>query len=416
MKRFINGLFFLMLSAYFISCSKNDNPPASPASQTVEITTVSATSLAEADTLVISGKNFNPSSSGNIVKFNGVNIPVITATSTALTIQIPKGTLTGNAAISVTTNGQTAAYSFNFTRLGTLVTILDATLIGRPEGIAVDASGNLYISDPTNGIIRKRTPNGILSVYAGSAPSAFPIDGPVASATFRRPGLLAIDTNGNLYVVDNYTKLRKISSDGQVSTYTFSMPTAGGIAVDASGNIYATLSTGPAIYKISQTGVLDIVVNAGVGYPDGLGGNTTFMRPTGITCDVASNLYVVDEFRNNIRKITPAGNVLGWAGAIIPGNSDGPAMDAKFNQPCSITIDSKGNTYILDRGNEVIRKIDQTGHVTTVVGRKTFSLAVDGNLNIATLGSSPDGQIAADPSGNLYMIMINSSKVRKVTF
>jgi len=198
------------------------------------------------------------------------------------------------------TNGPAADARFNF-----------------PSGVVTDSKGNFYITDVSNYLIRKISPDGNITTYAGTGHPGN-IDGPANTATFYIVNSPALDKNGNLYISDD-NGIRKITTDGTVSTFA--------------GDVFQYGST------------------------DGIGTNARFYAPAGIAIDNAGNLYVSDLFNNTIRKITPAGVVTTIAGNGLAGYNDGIGKAATFNRPRGITIDKYGNLFVADYGNNLIRKI-----------------------------------------------------------
>jgi sugar lactone lactonase YvrE len=265
----------------------------------------------------------------------------------------------------------------------------------QPLGITVDAAGNLYVADMGNAAIRKITPACVVTTYAGKVRRGGYADGVGAAARFNKPAGIAADLAGNLYVADsgNYV-IRKITPDGLVSTLAgtpgkqgsadgrgadalFSRPSH--IAIDTGGNLYVSDSRSNTIHKITPDGLVSTLAGkAGKkGRDDGPGELARFYGPGGITIDGAGDIYVVDSSNKNIRKITPGGMVTTIAGgAPGSGNQDGPGWKANFGLPSSITADTAGNLYVSDSSSNTIRKITQEGVVSTLAGGVLISTAV----------------------------------------
>jgi sugar lactone lactonase YvrE len=237
-----------------------------------------------------------------------------------------------------------------------------------PVGIAVDGQGNVYVADNMNHRIRKITPDGVVTTLAGSV-SGY-LDDTGALAKFTNPTGVAVDKLGNVYVTDqlNY-RIRKITPGGVVSTFagsgahgfqdgvgtaaSFNIPA--GITIDSKGNLFITDQLNHAIRKITPDGTVSTIAgNGGAGFDDGIGASATFNNPMAIAVDSDGNLFVVDHLNHSIRTITPDGHVLTISGG-SPGFSDGDALTALFYYPYGIGRDSNGKLYIADRDNNRIR-------------------------------------------------------------
>jgi sugar lactone lactonase YvrE len=241
-----------------------------------------------------------------------------------------------------------------------------------PDGVAVDRAGNLYVTDVHNNAIRKITAAGVVSTLAGTGARGF-TNGPGASARFDEPTGVAVDSAGNVYVVDGSNQaIRKITAAGVVSTLagtgaqgftngpgaraTFHDPMV--VAVDGAGNVYVAETGNYAIRKITAAGVVSTLAGTGAqGFTSGPAARATFRWPTGIAVDRAGNVYVVDGGNQAIRKITAAGILSTLAGTGREGAKNGPGASATFNDPAGIAVDSAGNVYVADMGNSAIRKI-----------------------------------------------------------
>jgi len=300
-----------------------------------------------------------------------------------------------------------------------------------PFGIAVDGSGNVYVSDVDLDTIRKITPGDVVSTLAGIPGSGY-ADGTGSAAAFDYPTDLVLDPSGNLFVVDNTNQtIRKItpsgvvttiagtpgevgSADGTGSAASFNYPY--GIALDGSGNLYVTDSGNQTIRKITPGGTVSTIAGSpGVaGSANGTGSAASFYYPSGIAVDASGNLYVSEERNFDIRKITPAGVVTtlaGTAGSV--GSSDGTGPAAKFDLPAGVALDASGNLYVADFGNSTIRKITQAGVVTTVAGSAGNQGINDGTATAAQF-DAPSG-VAVDSSGNLFVADEKNNTIREVS-
>jgi DNA-binding beta-propeller fold protein YncE len=186
-----------------------------------------------------------------------------------------------------------------------------------PYGITIDVAGNLYVADKWNHRIRKITPKGEVSTLAGRERGF--ADGQGSEAQFNEPHGIAIDAAGNLYVMDTMnTSIRKITPQGEVSTFAgsqlhgfadgegsfarFEFPR--GITIDAAGNLYVADAQNNRIRKVTQKGTVSTIAGSGErGFADGEGSSAQFEYPSSIAIDAAGNLYVTDWGSQSIRKI-----------------------------------------------------------------------------------------------------------------
>ena len=295
-----------------------------------------------------------------------------------------------------------------------------------PYGIVTDAAGNFYVADSGNNQIKKITPGGVVTVFAGSGVLGS-ADGTGIAANFDRPWGLAIDAVGNIYVADaGGSKIRKITPSGVVTTVagtgakgsidgpalsaTFNNPS--GVAVDAAGNLYVVDSDNNKIRKISTGGVVSTFAGSGqVSSLDGNGTAAGFYVPHGIAINNNTGFLYVADGNNRIRMISPNADVTTFAG-FNSGNNDGAGTSASFYLPISIAIDGPGNLYVTDNSNNEIRKVDVAGYVNTIVGNGTPGSA-DGIGKNASI-NAPIGIVLA-PDGNLYVTQGPDNKIRRIT-
>lgn len=303
-------------------------------------------------------------------------------------------------------------------------------LFNGPEGIVVDSGSNIYVADTLNLTIRKITPAGVVTTFAGSVNKVGNVNGTGTNATFSNPTGLAIDSSSNLYVADYFNnQIRKITPAGVVTTLagsglagmvngtgtnaSFFCPT--GVAVDSGSNVYVTDTQNHAIRMITPQGVVTTLagsLSSSTGSVDGVGTAARFNQPSGIAVDSGSNVYVVDTTNCAIRKITPAKVVTTIAGVLTNLNySDGIGPDAAFINPRGIAIDSGTNLYVTD-GYYVIRKIvptNGTWAVNTIGGTWAVSGSADG---IGTAGLNYDpAAITMSNSGILYVADTSNHRI-----
>jgi gliding motility-associated-like protein len=292
-------------------------------------------------------------------------------------------------------------------------------------GLATDNSGNLYIADHDNNVIRIVNSVGIISTFAGNHSLGYSGDGgPAISAQLYHPARMATDNLGNLYFTDQNSELiRKINSAGIITTITGNLPpgysgdggllinaqfgSISGITIDNAGNMYIADYGNHVIRKVNNAGIITTIAGNGSAGFSGDNGPATSAQlgsPYAVVFDNAGNMYIPDNGNQRIRKINPAGIITTVAGTGAPGYSGdgGPATAAEFLYPWSLSIDNSDNLYVTDAGNNVVRKINTAGIVTTFAGNGTPGYSGDGgSATAAQLNDICDAVI--DNGGNVYI-------------
>jgi sugar lactone lactonase YvrE len=221
-----------------------------------------------------------------------------------------------------------------------------------------------------------------VSTVAGDGSPAFRDDPHSDQAAFADPFAIALNRDGVIYVSDagNSNRIRKLTPDGTVTTLAggaegyadglganASFNTPSGLALDANGNVYVADTGNNRIRKITPEGLVSTIAGDGkAGYADGPALQARFDGPIGIAVDAHDDILIADTYNDRVRMITPSGNVTTLAGVGRPGYQDGAASGALFDTPCGVVSTSDGSVVVADTGNSRLRKISQTGNVTTV--------------------------------------------------
>ncbi len=253
---------------------------------------------------------------------------------------------------------------------------------------------------------------------AGSGFAGF-VDGPAATARFDRPSGMALADNGDLFIADENNKvIRKLSPDGTVSTFAGNfigspLVTPTDLVFDSQGNLFVADQGAFNVFKIDPSGNITTFAGSSInGLLDGTGTDAQLGRMTGIAIDKDDNLYIADNSKNRIRKITPAAEVTTIIGGNIRGFMDGTLSNAQFNEATDTAVDADGNIYLADRENRRIRKVTPSGEVTTLAGSTAGS--ADGTGTDAQFNNIV--YIDIDAQGNLYVAdWVGTYKVRKIT-
>ena len=305
--------------------------------------------------------------------------------------------------------------------------------LGNPYGMAVDAAGSLYIADNSNNVVRKVS-GGLITTVAGNGSPGFSGDGgPPLSAQLNAPSAFAVDSAGILYIADTLNNLIRKVSGGVISTVAgIGTPGFGGdggpatsaqlyapscVIVDSAGNLYIADSANNRIREISG-GVINTVAGNGTPGFSGEGGPATSAQlyaPSGVAVDTAGNLYISDTYSGSIRKVSN-GVITTVAGNGTPGFSgdNGPATVAQLNSPYGLAVDTAGNLYIADTGNQRIRRVSSGGAIATVAGNGTPGFSGDGGAAIAAQLDNPH-DLTVDSAGKVYIADFDNNRVRFLT-
>jgi hypothetical protein len=412
-------VFYLPLFILLGSCSKKDGPPPPPPGPSkVRVTSMSTHHGAYNTTVEIYGYGFSTNIADDRVTFHGKVAEIKKATTTQLTVLVPIGA--GSGAVQVSANGElnpdeqrfvydltatVSAFAGNGTAGADNGDAAKASF-NAPAGLAADASGNIYVADAGNNLIRKISPAGVVSTLAGPA-------------GFNGPNSLAVDSAGNVYVTDaGNNQIKKVTPAGVVSVVagngtqgaangmgaaaSFNHP--GGIIIISQGVIVIADSGNNLIRRITADGMVSTwALGSNFVYPVGIAGDSfglvvaqqgndvvndygfpigkpgvpgadngspevaTFNGPAGLVIAPNGTVYVADEFNNTIRAIQDFSS--GWngdlfdynvsvsAGTGAAGAANGTGAVASFNHPIGLAADANGILYVADSGNNLIRKI-----------------------------------------------------------
>lgn len=297
-----------------------------------------------------------------------------------------------------------------------------------PSGVAVDADGNVYVADWYNHKIRKISPSGVVTTLAGSGNNG-DVDGTGSAAEFSYPFAVVVDAAGNLYVTDEgNNKIRKITPAGVVSTFAGSgwyghadgpgsaaeFDSPEGLALDANGNLYVADRENHIIRKITPAGVVTTLAGSGSqSSADGLGTAASFNAPSGVAVDGSGNVYVAELFGHKVRKVSAAGAVSTLAGSGTQGSTDGTGTAASFDYPAGIAVDTGGTLYVSTYGGNRVRRVTPAGVVTTFAG--TGSPGSTDGTGLAASFNGPIGLALDAAGGKLYVADSDGHKIRRIS-
>ncbi len=394
----LSGLSFAQ--QYTVSTIAGGAPPATP---------VAATAISTGNT-----QRVTVDPAGNVYFSSSLNCVFEISTSGTLTL------IAGNSRAGYSGDGGPATQA----------------QLHSPNGLAVDGSGDVFIADTANNVVREVMPNGIITTFAGNGTAGYTGDlGPATQAQLHGPAGVAVDSSGDVYIADSANNvIREVSPDGTITTiagtgYANYSGDGGNpiladlnnpqdVAVGPDGGIYIADTNNQFIREV-VAGSINYVAGSGAAGYAGDGGSATaattnggpgvaVYNPTAIAFDSSGNYYIADSGNNRIRKVVVKGDItdtVASAGTIHTAAGDGaqgfagdgsPAINASLNQPTGVVVDSQGNIYIADNGNARIRKVSSSGTITTVGGNGILSYSGDGGLATAAQLNAPAGVSTSD--------------------
>ena len=306
--------------------------------------------------------------------------------------------------------------------------------VGNPYAVAVDAAGNEYVADNQNDVIRKIDVNGVITTVAGNGTNGYSGDqGPATSAQLNDPRGVAVDANGNIYISDTGNqRIRKVDSvTGKISTIAgtgaagysgdggaatsarIDSPRA--LAIDASGNVYIADTGNNRVRKVTGTTISTFAGTGTAGFSGegGLASAAQLSGPRGLVINAAGELLISDTGNNRVRKVAADTKITTVAGSAMGGSAGdgGPATSAQLNFPFGLAVDGSGNLFIADTSNHKIRVVGTDGTISTVVAFCGAGFAGDGGVATLAHLNTPYG-VAADSLGNLLIADANNNRIR----
>jgi sugar lactone lactonase YvrE len=320
----------------------------------------------------------------------------------------------------------------------------NGVVLNYPYGIWNDTSGNVYVNDSHNFMVREEVKStSLVNFFAGNGTYGYLGDGgPATSAELTYNYGVAKDSLGNVYIADTYNCLvRKVNSAGTISTFAGlvvggTSPRCGyngdggaatsaelyypyGVTVDTKNNVYIADYSNQVVRKVSTAGIITTI--AGIGLVAGYSGdggpaaNALLYGPAAVAVDPAGNVFIADDLNCRIREINVVTNII----TTVAGNGncsftgDGLAIDNGIGYPQGVAVDASDNLFISDY-NQRVRWVNPQGFMTTVAGTGAAGYGGDGGSATAALLYEPTG-VALDSAGDILVSDYNNFRVRSIT-
>jgi trimeric autotransporter adhesin len=305
--------------------------------------------------------------------------------------------------------------------------------LGKVSGVAIDAKGNIYVTDLGNFMVMKISPSGVLTMVAGNGAEGYSGNGgPATNAALSSPTDVAVDANGNLFIVDG-SRIREVNTSGVITTvagngvlgYSADGPATSvaidpyaGIAVDAGGNIYFNDTFNNIVREITGGNLITIAGTGKAGFAgdNGPASKAQLNNPSGLTLDASGNIYISDSLNHRVRMVSGSkGTIATIVGSGSAGSTGdgGAALTATLVYPAGLALDAKGDLYISDDVANDVRMVNSGQIVTTIAGIGTQGFSGDNGPAAKATLSAPFG-LAMDSTGNAYIADSGNYRLRKV--
>ena len=311
-----------------------------------------------------------------------------------------------------------------------------AAELNNPVAVAVDGAGNVYIADRDNNVVRKVNTSGVITTFAGTGVAGYSGNGAAATAAkLNKPYGLVSDAAGNVYISElgNHT-VRRVSPAGIINTYVGTgvagysgdsssaslakLNSPEGLAIDLSGNIYIADGGNNVIRKVTPGDVITTIAGTGVPGVSGDNGSARSAQlhsPAAVAADAFGNIFIADYYNNVVRRVDASGRITTFAGNTIAGyTGDGAAANlAELYFPSGVSVDLYHNIFIADQGNNDIRKVDSTGRISLFAGSRTKGYYGDNGVPTLAQMRSPKG-VTADGWGRVFIADYDNNVIRVV--